>query len=102
MMKINISGAQDIFHQVPFYQKSVKKTLTTTKLTEILQNSVSMVTGGKCALRRREGGNKKTTGDKLKLTEFLQNSVSMVTGEECASRRQEVENKKTLRNKVHS
>jgi hypothetical protein len=66
-MKSDPSAAQDTLHQIPFYQKCVKKTLTTTKLTEILQFSVCMVTGGKCASRRREGGNKKTTDDIDKL-----------------------------------
>jgi hypothetical protein len=48
-MKAAPSAVQDIFHQVLVYQKSVKKTLTSRKLTEILQISVSMVLGGECA-----------------------------------------------------
>jgi hypothetical protein len=53
-MKIKLGVAQDIFHQILFYQKNVKKTLTSTKLTEILQFSVSMVIGGERASCRRE------------------------------------------------
>jgi hypothetical protein len=63
-MKAGLSVAQDIFHQVPFYQKSVKKALKSTKLTEILQISVSMVIGGEC-LAPTGRRNKETMGDKL-------------------------------------